>query len=152
MQDRKEIEKIAPKSWSIHKLQTNVPNCSRIGLILQSEHNPPETRAMRAQSFAIMLIVVGLQVQCNPIAILLQPATIQFSVPWHRPNGAKSQHKLSDPVTIMKLGLQSSHDRDRTDGNQESDSNPFQLPRVCIQVPPIAPKSNWSPSVQCSPT
>ena len=36
MQDRKDIERIATKSWVIHKLQTNVPNCSRIGLILQS--------------------------------------------------------------------------------------------------------------------
>ena len=34
--DRKEIERIAPKSWVSPKLQTNVPKCSGIGLILQS--------------------------------------------------------------------------------------------------------------------
>ena len=68
---------------------------------LQSLLDQSAIRQKPGQSFSIKWIVLGLQVQCNPIAILLQPATIQLSVPWHRPTGAKSQHKLSDPVTIM---------------------------------------------------
>ena len=99
--DWKDCTKILVNPQIANKCPQLLQNRSHIAISQGSEHNPPETRAMRAQSFAIMLIVVGLQVQCNPIAILLPPATIQFSVPWHRPTGAKSQHKLSDPVTIM---------------------------------------------------
>ena len=40
-----------------------------------------KTRAMLAQSFAIEWIVVWLQIQGNPIAIMLEPATIQFFYP-----------------------------------------------------------------------
>ena len=37
------IKKIAPKYWEIHKLQVNVPNCPRIGLLSQSVRDQSAT-------------------------------------------------------------------------------------------------------------
>ena len=74
MKDCQGIRRIASKSWEIHKLQENVPDCPRIGILSQSvrECNPPKTVAMPAQPFSILGIVAKLHIPGDPVAIPFQ--------------------------------------------------------------------------------
>ena len=84
--DRKEIERIAPKSWVSPKLQTNVPKCSGIGLILQSVRD--QSTPKPGQRWHDLLQSCGLWRDCRFEAIPSQSCCNlpRFNFPSHGPD------------------------------------------------------------------